>query len=269
MFIIEREHWQQQLQQSIFWFWIKLLLLLLLMSSIVLSGVLYARKLKERNEQLDLKESFVTLMSHELKTPIAALKLMSENLIKRHQNQLPLKNYPERMADEIQHLQSMVDNLLALNKLRSGIETYHWQDTDLVLLISQEVNHLKQVYNFKCQLPEQPRFIIKGNPVLLLLLLRNMMVNAILYCDKDEPELIFELDEKDLRLIFIDNAKGIPAEKQQQLFDLFYQEDSALSGTGIGLHLCREIMTVHKGVIQITKSSSEGTHWRVEFNREL
>jgi K+-sensing histidine kinase KdpD len=242
---------------------------MLLILSLLLLTKWFVTRQRKKLEYIELRENFINLVSHELKTPLASIRIMVETLQKRNERELSIKDYPQKIVAEVDHLWFMVDNLLSLNHIKSNELSLNIESQNLhsaiervkLKLIENAAGKLTIVNN----VPMHVRLPVDA--LLFDLVLINIVSNAIKYCDKAAPivELSFEPDKQ--RLLVRDNACGVAHENWQRVFNDFYREDNKLSrqGTGIGLSLCHQIMQLHHGAIYIEESSAEGTLWCVEL----
>jgi two-component system, OmpR family, sensor histidine kinase SenX3 len=223
-----------------------------------------SQKIRQTEQYLELKEDFVNSVSHELKTPLASLKLMSEMLVLRLEKSLPIKDYPQRIQAEVKTLEDMVEQILQLNRIRSGLESFNPQPINLRHIIETECHRAKESSVLSYDVNVDSAVMIAGNATLLGLLFRNLISNTVKYCDKEQPQITFKaeaLKEQIVKITLIDNAKGIDSIEPERVFQPFYRESAMIAGAGIGLSLCRAIVEIHDGIITIESTSAAGTKW--------
>ncbi|TQV88027.1 sensor histidine kinase [Aliikangiella coralliicola] len=264
---INRKLWQEQSKTQFQFFVVKLSLLLLLVISLLISVSYLLYRNKKRNEFIQLRENFVNLVSHELKTPLASIRLMTETLEKRAQKNMPLKDYPSRIVSDVDRLWLMVENLLSLNHINSGEAKLNLEPIkvrDFVQRLSQQFQEQTTLpLNVSNKIPKE--FEIVADPVLIELIFVNLFSNAIKYCNKEQAQLEVSLSPDSNGITVVDNGTGINKKNWKRVFDNFFREpgQSAIKGSGIGLAVCRKIAELHKGEITILHSNSLGTKWLI------
>ncbi len=264
---ISRTIWDKQIKQQKYFFVIKIILSLIFIACLVILMSFIFYKNRKKMEYLKLQENFITLVSHELKTPLASMRIMLETLHKRNSKKLSIKDYPKRIINEVDRLWLMVDNLLSLNQIKSGEFALNIDRINL----SKLVNRIFE--KFKEQLPENlvldnklpEQCICMADAILFELVFINLFSNSIKYCNQPIVQIKISLNRHNNTILFADNGSGISPSNWENVFNQFYRESSSNTkpGTGIGLALCRQIMQLHKGDISIQKSDVTGTVWSI------
>lgn len=271
---INRAAWQKQSEQQDHFFMIKIsLALILIICLLVVVGFISYRN-KRKMAFIALRENFVNLVSHELKTPLASIRIMIETLQKRNERQLSIKNYPDKIVKEVDRLWLMVDNLLSLNQIKSGELQLNLDKVNLHGLLNrvyQQFNeHSSVQLEFINNLAEDAYSYL--DPVLFELVIINLFSNSIKYNQQTTIKIEVRLDKanmgnNDHQLIFSDNGCGIDPANWERVFNDFYREknNSSKQGTGLGLSLCKQIMMFHQGNISIKHSDDTGTVWVIDL----
>lgn len=269
-FTLSRQHWRDQLRNQQYYLGVKLFALLGLIVCLVLLSKWFIYKHQKKLEFIAQRENFINMVSHELKTPLASIRIMVETLLKRSNAKLSIKDYPQKVIKEVDHLWLMVDNLLSLSRLKSNEVSLKLELTKLYDLLERVIGKWQSEHPnmLECK-NEVPRdYIANIDTMMFELVLTNLFSNAIKYCDKDKATIRLFVHQQ--ALFMQDNACGIEQSHWQRVFDDFYREQNKHSkqGTGIGLALCKQLMLLHKGTINIDASSDSGTTWRLEFAEE-
>ena len=233
-----------------------------------------ARKRKEREKTLQLYNTLLNSLSHELKTPISAiigsvdtLKINSEGLSEANKLEL----YQEiDIAGNRLHRQ--VNNLLNMSRLESDFFKLQLDWYDINEIIHTVIENNKQdAGNHKIIFEEEedlPLFKVDGP--LLEQMLQNILHNALQYTPAGtsvEIEAGFYLQH--LRIIITDNGKGFPEDKLELVFDKFYRlPNSAAGGTGLGLSIARGFAKAHNGNISLKNLSSGGAEFTIKIPAE-
>ena len=233
---------------------------------------MYQKQADIKRQEIESKEQFIHFVSHELKTPLASISLMSETLLKRQQADLPIKDYPHRIVNESDRLNLMVDNLLTLQGLSqrgSRKQSPHSQSFSLQSLVFQVASstHVKEGIDLCVKNELDVSVNIVSEPQLINLVIKNLIDNAIKYCEHQQVKICFRFDEKSQQLVVSDNGKGIALNNPQRVFESFVQGENAKQGFGLGLTLCKTIMQHLGGDIYVAKTGIEGTTWHIDFTR--
>ncbi|MBC8069014.1 MAG: HAMP domain-containing histidine kinase, partial [Deltaproteobacteria bacterium] len=238
---------------------------------VVLAVVLASRKTRF----VELKNDFVATVSHELRTPLASLRLMAETIERRTAGFPAARDYPTRMVREIDDLAFMVENILSFNRLDKGRWRPRRERVDLRTVVDDVTRDLAQWSSKPVEVTcrELDGVIVRADPELLRLLLRNLGKNACAYCDRPTVEIEISAAVRvgwrgpGLTVQVSDNGVGIPRREHRRIFGDFYRAGGmpASRGSGLGLAICRKTMAAHGGRIRITSSSSAGTTFALEF----
>lgn len=231
----------------------------------------------EREKQLgELKSRFVTMASHEFKTPLSTI-LTSATLISKYKTEAEQDNrdkHLKRIGDSVQHLTNLLNEFLSLGKLDEGKVGIKAELVDLGSLVNEVASELKeQLKNqqtIDIQLPEQ-KVICKIDPNILRNILNNLLSNAIKFSPENKPISIkVSKNKKNLVLEVKDHGLGIPEEDQKHLFSRFFRAKNVetIKGTGLGLHIVQRYIELMGGSIQFESKIGEGTTFLLFFPLE-
>ncbi|KCV81715.1 Na+/solute symporter [Actibacterium atlanticum] len=215
-----------------------------------------ARQLREANEKLTelsiQKDAFLSQISHELRTPMTSIRAFSEILMEDEMlNAEDAQKYSSIINEEAIRLTRLLDDLLDLSVLENAQISLTEQDGNLGDLIDQAVATTST-------LPSGDRLGIRRDKLSedidlhtdtdrLTQVFINLIANAQKYCDAEEPVLSIRLRKTGGRVAvdFTDNGSGIPTKSQSIIFEKFARlsDGNAAGGAGLGLAICREIMT--------------------------
>ncbi len=225
--------------------------------------------LEYQEQAIKREQQFVTDASHELKTPIAAIR-GHINLIKRRG-----KDHPEIIAKSLKYIDSesgrmevLVNELLELGRAKKQHQTI--ESIDLVSVIYKESQIIDQEYHCSIDLLCPVKLFYPIELKDFRLIIHNLLDNAAKY-SKDNIKVTVELekDDKNLVLIVKDQGIGIKKENHDKIFDRFYREDQAhsskIKGTGIGLAIVKEIIEKYHGKIIVTANLPKGIIFKVEL----
>lgn len=225
-------------------------------------GVIALVQLAQRRKQrfVELKEDFVAAVSHELKTPLASMRVMAETLEVRLEGNEKAKDYPKRLVAEVDGLTSLVENILSFNRLDKG----RWQPQRSRFPLSSLERPLVEDAPDARVTFEGFDAEVNADPELLKLCLLNLLRNACRYNERSPVEVRFSYEGGVLRVQ--DNGIGIPPEQHERVFEDFVRLKAVpRAGTGLGLALCRRIMAMHGGSIVIERSGPDGTVFALRF----
>jgi two-component system phosphate regulon sensor histidine kinase PhoR len=230
----------------------------------VLSDITRLRRLE------NIRKDFVANVSHEIKTPITAIKGFVE--IMRDdgkKDEKDVKRFLEIISKHVNRLEAIIDDLLRLSRIEKDVETEGIQlmESGIKDVLESAVQISKPIADSKGMeigLSCDDGLTARINPPLLEQAVVNLLDNAIKYSDEKRPVKIEAIhDEKELLIHIIDNGRGIEQEHLPRIFERFYRVDKArsrrLGGTGLGLAIVKHIIHAHKGHITVTSTPGKGS----------
>ena len=223
------------------------------------------RDLSRYREEQELQKTFISVVSHELKTPVSIIKGFAGTL-KRPDANWPtemIQEYAVVIEDEADRLNDLIDNLLEASRLQSG--TFKLNLTDEILLSKVASDTVLRLQNqtdkhtFSIQFPENFPAVF-GDERRLTQVFNNLLSNALKYSpDGGTIEISGQLHGDFVTVSFRDEGIGIPKHQQHRIFEKFSRLDNALSrnteGTGLGLFLTKAIIEAHGGRIWFSHNS--------------
>ncbi len=238
----------------------------------VAGAVVVARDITEQQRLTRMRRDFVANVSHELKTPLAAIRGYAETL---RDGALEDKPAAERFTDRIlvqcQRLQVLLEDLLTLSRLESVAQQPDLDPVDLVRLAERTaelVVPVAQEQNVELALALEPVPAIVGIHNDLERLLLNLLHNAIKY-NRAGGRVTLRLAPvgDQVCLEVEDSGIGIPVEVQPRIFERFYRVDKDRSrsagGTGLGLSIVKHIVQAHEGTLEVESTLGVGSRFRV------
>ena len=213
---------------------------------------------------------FTADASHELKTPICAMRGEAEVLLLKERK---AEEYQEGLAhfiEQFDHLNQMINDLILLSKFDSTQVELKIAPLRLDLLI-QDLCHLFQVLaeqkNLSLEIGPLEEVTMIGDRVRLQQLFTNMIDNAIKYTPKGSIHVTVEKNERAALVKIMDTGIGIPKEEQEKIFKRFYRMDKSRSretgGVGLGLSIAEWIVHAHHGRIEIDSELNKGSTFTV------
>lgn len=228
---------------------------------------------KEKAENLsNAKSKFYSEISHELRTPLYAVIELSSILL-REIKEARHKVFLESLKFSGNHLLSLINNVLELNKVESGKMKLQIQDFNLKLLITNIMDSLEYALldsNNKINLTYDPTIpeMLSGDSLKLSQILINLVSNAIKYTSDGSVDVeIHKIQEVNNKVVLNfkvrDSGMGITKEKQKQIFEDFYQENTkkkkSYEGTGLGLSIVKRMLNILDSEIQIESDLNKGS----------
>ncbi|MDR1766456.1 MAG: HAMP domain-containing histidine kinase [Lachnospiraceae bacterium] len=237
-------------------------------------GIALERMLERLRSSDELRDEFVSNVSHELKTPITSIRVLADSLMAM--DDAPVELYREFMSDisdEIDRESKIIDDLLNLVISDQTGAQLDIEPTDIGALAKLALKRLRPVADesrveliFE-SIREVRADVDEGKTMAIL---SNLVENAIKY---NRPggfvRVTVDADHKHFLLKVADNGIGIPEEHQGQIFERFYRVDKARSresgGTGLGLSIARDAVLMMKGTITVQSNEGEGTTFTVRI----
>ncbi|GAB3986585.1 hypothetical protein GCM10028807_04330 [Spirosoma daeguense] len=234
-----------------------------------------AKALAAERELGELKSRFVSMASHEFRTPLSAI-LTSASLIEKYPNtdqQDKRVKHIHRIKASVNHLNNILEEFLSVGRLEEGRIEATWALVDLPQLAREVITDLQDMLKtgqvvqteFDCA---QPVF---SDPSLLRKILVNLLSNAIKYSGENQPiYLIARCLETGFQITVRDEGIGISTDDQKHLFTRFFRAKNAtnFAGTGLGLHIVAKYLELLNGTIELTSQLSEGTTVTIKFPHE-
>jgi len=237
--------------------------------------------LEKEKELNDLRAQFVSMASHQFRTPLSIirsnvelLELLMERSGKPQEERITkYKHILARLNGEVDRLTSLMDDIMEMGKIESGKISPVPEEIELLpfleeLSIAEARQHGSQALVIRQVGEAYPVYL---DPRLISHALTNIIGNALKYSKgRPEPELdvIFEEDEIQIRVK--DYGIGIPKQDQQKLFDSWYRASNVkgVSGTGLGLSISKKLVEAHGGSIVLDSDLGEGAEFNVILPKE-
>ena len=225
-------------------------------------------------EQDTARQEFVSNVSHELKTPLASMKVLSDSLLS--QEGMPEELYREFLVDitdEIEHMTKIINDLLSMVKTEKNTANMVISNINVNDLLEKLLKRLRPIAatrNIEVIYESYRPVMADIDEVKMSIALNNLIENAVKYnYDDGWVRVTLNADHKFFYVKIEDSGVGIPDEFQDKVFERFYRVDKARSretgGTGLGLALTRNVVLLHRGSIKLYSKEKEGTTFTVRI----
>ena len=234
-----------------------------------MGAVLVLHDITEVTNLERIRTDFVANASHELKTPIAAIRAITETLLDDRAIDLETtQHFIKRLHAQSLRVADLIQDLMTISRLESSQGISDYSKVDLRALINRAVEVAKIPAGEKNQIIEtkltDEEFFLFADSHYLSQLLDNLLDNAVKYTqDSGLISIILECDRRWVTLKVCDNGLGMSSDQQQRIFERFYRVDKArsqsLGGTGLGLSIVKNIAEKHGGSIEVTSKIGAGS----------
>lgn len=222
----------------------------------------------------DSRQEFVSNVSHELKTPLASMKVLADSL--NGQEGVPVELYQEFMQDitsEIDRENQIITDLLSLVKMDKKVADLNITQVNINELLEQLLKRLHPIAaqkNVELILDSFRPVNAEVDATKLSLALSNLIENGIKYNNENGwVRVSLNADHKYFYVTVADSGIGIPEESIAHIFERFYRVDKShsreIGGTGLGLAIARSAIVMHRGAIRVYSKENEGTTFSVRI----
>lgn len=234
----------------------------------------FNQMLARMRAQDESRQEFVANVSHELKTPMASIKVLADSLLA--QESAPAELYREFMEDivsEIDRENQIITDLLALVKMdkkSQELNIVSLNINDLTELILKRLRPLARKKDVEVVFESMRPVVAEVDEVKMTLIMTNLVENAIKY-NKEHGWVKVELDADHQFFTFTvsDSGLGIPEESLAHIYERFYRVDKShsreIGGTGLGLAITKNAVLLHRGAITVTSVEGEGSSFTVKI----
>ncbi|MBO0790942.1 MAG: PAS domain S-box protein [Ktedonobacteraceae bacterium] len=246
-----------------------------------------ARDISAQKALEQQREAFVSLVTHELKTPLTALqgnvqlaqrrltRLLSQAVQLEEKQQQSLEEVLTLLGRSRQHMkvqQRLIDDLLDLGRIQENKLELRWQVCNLVELVDETVQDYQMVHASRLitlDLPTQDPILIHGDRDRLQQALSNYLTNALKFSPDTLPiHVRMCLEAQVVRVSVTDHGPGLPAQQQQRIWQRFYQapqtpvQGGRKGGLGLGLYICQQVIRRQRGEVGVESCPGQGaTFW--------
>jgi len=236
-------------------------------------GFWFIRKnIKQELKLARMEKTFLLSVTHELKTPISAIKLFLNTLKNRKLEEHQIREILDHAIQESDRLQNLTENVLLATRMDHESGNLILQEIDFSELVKSQMNRWQRTHGQKRKFltDVSVQINIQADPNLLIALLNNLVDNAVKYSGENgEVKVSLSQDEVSVILRVSDNGLGIPEEEKSQIFEKFYRSGNESTrvhkGTGLGLYLVKSIARLHDASVMLKNNTPQGAVFEVIF----
>ena len=233
-----------------------------------------ARLYQQSLEAISMRDDFLSIAAHELKTPLAALNGNAALVLRRAMRENMLSERDQRglqmVIDQGERLNRMINQLLDIGRLQQSGIALNRAPVDvgaLVRRITDELQPTLSRHTLEMALPDDP-LLVMGDELRLEQVVQNLCQNAVKYNPQGGPVWVtLARHEQQVVISVRDTGIGIPTDAVPHIFQRFYRAPNTeafnISGMGVGLYVVREIVTLHGGDVQVATSEGQGSTFTI------
>jgi signal transduction histidine kinase len=221
----------------------------------------------------ELKTNFLSLITHDLKTPVARIQGMAEMMIRGAYDRLVPKEIDalHSMVHSTEELNRFISSILELTKVESEHFQLHPESKDVNQLIEKSVENFQSLARSKeitLKTHLEPLFPIQIDPSLISKVINNLIDNAIKYSPNgSEVEIVSREVDDQVEISVRDQGIGLSEEDRKNLFGRFFrvknEATQVVKGTGLGLYLTKYFVEAHKGAVEVESTIGNGSTFRI------
>jgi len=239
------------------------------------AGLLTVQAVGKQIKTNKLKNDFIATVSHELKTPLASMRVLVDTLLEgNYRDQQQVTEYLQMTSQENERLSRLIDNFLSFSRMERNKQAFEFTRTNPAVIAGAAAEAVKTKFgngrcDFKLTIKEDLPCIMADRDAIVTVLV-NLLDNAYKY-SHDDKKIELKVDNKNGQVCFsvTDNGIGMPGRAVRKIFNRFYQVDRSLArraeGCGLGLSIAKFIVDAHKGSISVESKPGEGSTFTICF----
>lgn len=248
---------------------------LLAIAVMIAAGLLATRVVGKQIKTNKLKNDFIATVSHELKTPLASMRVLVDTLLEgSYRDQQQVTEYLQLISKENERLSGLIDNFLTFSRMERNKQAFAMARTSPAAIARDAAEAVKTKFsmgqckfevNIREDLPE-----VSADRDAMITVLINLLDNAYKY-SYDNKQIELRVSPEDSLVCFYvsDKGRGMSRRSVRKIFNRFYQADSSLSrhveGCGLGLSIAKFIVDAHKGTISVESKPDKGSTFTVKL----
>ena len=215
----------------------------------------------------EVRRDFVANVSHELKTPVGAIRLLSEAMQEAADDPEAVRRFASRMSTEAERLGTLVQQIIELSRLQADdpLDAPVAVHLDDVIAGAVDTSRMDaETRNIQVMVGGTPDLQVFGNEQQVAAAVSNLVSNAVSYSEPDSTVLVTtRADDGRVDVSVVDQGIGIPAEELDRIFERFYRVDPArhrsTGGTGLGLSIVKHVAATHGGEVRVWSAEGQGS----------
>ena len=258
-------------RQKVIYIWAGLLAIAVM----VAAGLLAARVVGKQIKTNKLKNDFIATVSHELKTPLASMRVLVDTLLEgSYRNQQQVTEYLELVSKENERLTGLIDNFLTFSRMERNKQAFAMARTSPAAIARDAAEAVKTKFSkgqcwFEVNIHDDLPDVTADRDAMVTVLV-NLLDNSYKYSYDDKRiELSVSSEDGSVSFCVSDNGTGMSRRAVKKIFKRFYQVDRSLArhaeGCGLGLSIAKFIVDAHKGSITVSSKSGEGSIFTVRL----
>ncbi|MFN8376348.1 MAG: PAS domain S-box protein [Anaerolineae bacterium] len=228
-------------------------------------------------ELSELKSRFVSMASHEFRTPLATILAATESLtaFRPKMTEAQINGRLEKIRQQVFHMRNIMDDLLLLSRIQAGTQAFAPVEGDFQALcqeIIEDFENREQQKHVLQYTTTQPEIIFKFDTKLLRQAINNLISNALKYSPEGSTIAInLYLDRGTIELTVRDQGIGIPESDLSRLFEPFHRAANVgtISGTGLGLSITKQAVEAHGGTVDVQSEVGKGSTFTITLPLEI
>ena len=225
-----------------------------------------SKALSKEKDLGELKSAFVSMASHEFRTPLSTI-LSSASLLAKYkltEEQPKRDKHVQRIKSSVMNLNNILNEFLSLGKIEDGKIATHESVFNIEEFITQQINEMTEILKpgQHVNYSHKGKSDVTLDEVLFKNILINLLSNAVKFSEENKPIFICtEIKNNSLKFSIKDEGMGISKKDQEHLFEIFYRATNAINipGTGLGLHIVAKYVEMMDGKIKIKSELNKGT----------
>lgn len=222
--------------------------------------------IEDQKKDLQKKDEFISMASHELRTPVTSLKAFNEILLMDAENKENKLEWSmlKKMDKQINKLTNLIGDLLDVSKTNSGQLSYDFESINFNDIVIETVNVLQLSTSHELKLNLCEPTIVVADRNRLGQVITNLVSNAVKYSPySSKVDIYTEKSKNEIALCVHDYGIGIPLSEQPKLFSRFFRvSENNYPGLGLGLYICKEIISRHSGKMSFESEEGKGSTFR-------
>lgn len=238
---------------------------------VIIIGAAVVYSSLRRNVRLSRQQNnFMMAVTHELKSPIAAIKLNLQTMVRHALDEEKRKLLIDRCVNEANRLNDLCNNMLLASRMEGRQYKPERERFNFSALVADSITTYTHSYPGRFVLNTTGDYHIIGDKTLVQMAVNNLLENAIKYTPADKPVQVSVAQKNSFAVLEVaDNGPGIPDAEKSKVFTKFYrignEETRKAKGTGLGLYLASKIVRQHSGKIVVRDNEPQGVIFEINF----